>query len=522
MTTLIRSRSVSIHVVAGLTLFFATGSLRAQFIYEQLQSFGLSADSGGYPMSAPIEGLDGRLYGSTPLGGIANLGSLYRADRNGLELRFIHSFAGPEGASPSARLAQDATGRLFGTTQGGGSSDQGVVYSVLPDGSGFRVLKSFDASDPAARKPYGGCILARDGFLYGTTYEGGLHGGGTVFKLGTEGQGFSVLHDFGGLPADGLQPRGELIEGTDGMLYGTTEKGGAHTNGTVFALSKSGSAYKVLRSFSTVDGIGAQAGPIQGQDGRLYGTLYSGGPQGGGVAYALETDGTAFTLIKAFAANEGYGFSASLTETSDGALYAVATFGGAQNVGGVFRFLEDGSDFRILKGFNAQAGDAYNAVAPVTAASDGKLYFTTPVGGAYAAGTLSKMSVDGTGFGILKSFSRTGTAATYGRGELTGTTDGLIFGVTQNGGEAGKGTVFRVQPNGTDYSIVHSFGLSANDSANPVAGVIQGQDGSALWHCPLRRREEPRHGLSSGQGRYGLSGAPPVCGGARRWRRTPG
>lgn len=472
-----RSSLALIRAAVAFAFMVSAASSESQSTFEQLHSFGLSADSGAYPTAAPIEGLDGGLYGSTALGGIANMGSLYRVKKDGSDFRYILSFRGADGRSPTAPLVQDVSGRLFGTAEGGGVADQGVVYRVLPDGTGFKVLKDFDGGGSEGRRPYGGFLLASDGFLYGATYEGGLYGGGTIFKLGTDGEDFIVICHFGGSDTDGRHPRGALIEGTDGMLYGTTEAGGVEGNGTVFALSKYGFGYQVVRSFAMSDGQGAYGGIIEGQDGRLYGTLYTGGPQGGGVAYALNTDGTEFTIIRAFSQSEGYGFSARLTQSSNGALLAVASYGAANNVGGVLRFMSDGSEFTTLRAFVAQADNLYNGITPVAIASDGRLYFTTPVGGRDAVGGLGRMSADGTEYSVLKSFSRSGTAATYPRGELIRGTNGALYGITERGGNWDHGTVFRVGSDGAGYSIIHSFGGSPGDPADPRAGVIEGRDG---------------------------------------------
>jgi uncharacterized repeat protein (TIGR03803 family) len=115
-----------------------------------------------------------------------------------------------------------------------------------------------------------------DGALYGTTGEGGSNDLGTVFKLNKDGSGYAVLRSFRFMSRDGYRPHG-LVEGCDGLLYGTT----AGYAGTVFKLNKDGSDYAVLHSFGSITGDGSfPNGLVRGKDGALYGTTLSGGDMG--------------------------------------------------------------------------------------------------------------------------------------------------------------------------------------------------------------------------------------------------
>src|SRR6266404_3782796 len=129
---------------------------------------------------------------------------------------------------------------------------------------------------PDGRDPGGGLIEGTDGALYGTTSPG-ANTMGTIFKLNKDGSGYSVLHNFSWTGGDGWDPRGTLVEGNDGALYGTSSYGGNNAEGTVFKLKKDGSAYEVLFSFSGSDGSNPFAGLIEGSDGALYGTTLYGG-----------------------------------------------------------------------------------------------------------------------------------------------------------------------------------------------------------------------------------------------------
>jgi uncharacterized repeat protein (TIGR03803 family) len=130
----------------------------------------------------------------------------------------VHDFAGEEGRWPGNLLLSGPT--LYGTTGSGGSSNCGTVFKLETDGSGFTVLKEFAGSDGAGPGP-GGLVVSGT-TLYGTTGSGGSSNCGTVFKLETDGTGFAVLKQFAG--SDGADPSGLLLSGT--TLYGTTHNGG--------------------------------------------------------------------------------------------------------------------------------------------------------------------------------------------------------------------------------------------------------------------------------------------------------
>src|SRR4051794_20737243 len=123
-----------------------------------------------------------------------------------------------DGANPTGGLRMGSDGVLYGTTQAGGASNAGTIFRLNQDGSGYSVLWSFlgaprDGSNTIVKPSEGS-----DGFLYGTTQAGGSNNLGTVFKIGKNGTGYTVLHHFRGAPADGSGPYHSVIEGSDGLL----------------------------------------------------------------------------------------------------------------------------------------------------------------------------------------------------------------------------------------------------------------------------------------------------------------
>jgi len=182
--------------------------------YAVLHSFGTNV-MGLNPHAPLVQGPDGTLYGTTEQGGSANQGQVFKANPDGSGYTVLKDFTGSDGANPDAGLV--LSGRtLYGTTAGGGTNNSdGTVFAVNTDGSGFTVLKEFNGDDGSA--PYGGLILSGN-TLYGTTTFGGANGFGTVFQINTDGTGFSVVMYC--VEGDGAHPYGSLDLKSEGLDNG--------------------------------------------------------------------------------------------------------------------------------------------------------------------------------------------------------------------------------------------------------------------------------------------------------------
>jgi uncharacterized repeat protein (TIGR03803 family) len=178
-------------------------------------------------------------------------------------LTVLHDFAGGAGGGQAfAAPIQGSDGRLFGTTAYGGATDTGTVYVLNTDGTGFDVLADLDSASLAS------LIEGLDGRFYGVTLGGGQFGGGTVFVVNADGSEFDVLREFD-FPGDGGTLFGQLLQLADGRLHGVTETGGNQDLGTIFALDPDGTDFVVLRHLDTSETTGAffpRAGLIQGSD----------------------------------------------------------------------------------------------------------------------------------------------------------------------------------------------------------------------------------------------------------------
>ena len=174
----------------------------------------------------------GNLYGTTRFGGSTNQGTVFKLAPDGTET-VLHDFVGgaTDGRNPQAEPMLDAAGNLYGTTSGGGASDQGTVFKIDAAGN-FTIVHVFNVTDGAIL--VAGLVMNAAGTLYGTASQGGDNGAGVVFQIDPAGNA-TVLHSFGGRN-DGKSPSSTLILSPNGTLYGSTAEGGAHQVGTLFRL----------------------------------------------------------------------------------------------------------------------------------------------------------------------------------------------------------------------------------------------------------------------------------------------
>lgn len=206
-----------------------------------LHTFSGGSADGALPEAGLVRDKAGNLYGTTYSGGKPDCGMYYacgvvfKLDAAGKET-VLHSFAdSPDGANPSAGLTEDAAGNFYGTTTNGGALGTGTIYEINATGT-ESVLYSFAAGSDGAH-PVAALVRDAAGNLYGTTEYGGTANDGTVFKLDTAGKE-TVLYNFCSQSdcTDGANPVAGLIRDAAGNLYGTTPNGGTYNLGTAFKL----------------------------------------------------------------------------------------------------------------------------------------------------------------------------------------------------------------------------------------------------------------------------------------------
>jgi uncharacterized repeat protein (TIGR03803 family) len=464
---------------------------------------------GSRPQSQLTLGSDRLLYGTTPYGGAAGKGTLYRLDPDGNGFEVLHAFEGAgQGEEPGTTVVEGEPGVFYGTTPKGGSGStwNGILYRFDTATRTFTVLHSFSGGTGTS---VSGELLWYDEQLWGTTVTGGGSSTcGSVFRRTAAGA-IETLHAFS-CTANESGPRGRLVVGPDGALWGTTA-GYLSSGGTVFRLATGPvPSVSTVHSFSAFGdnpsgglvawggmlwGVVAGAGtssynnlgsvfqvepeaPLQtvhsfrsgggrevlslteDEGGAWYGTTGRGGALGLGTVFRTAPDGSATTVHEFEDTLSGSQPHSYVTRATDGNLYGVRDVGGQFGRGTLFQLLPSGprTDMHHFNGVWGDTDGRNPSVAP-TEGRDGMLYGMTPTGGAASWGTAYRIGKDGSGYQKLFDLNGVGTGSESSR-RLLEASDNWFYGVAPlngwNGYSAGYGTVFRFRPGGA-FQVVHQF-----------------------------------------------------------------
>jgi uncharacterized repeat protein (TIGR03803 family) len=355
---------------------------------------------------------------------------------------------GIDGTLSYGNLILDSAGNLYGTTSSDGTFVYGIVFKLSVQGK-ETVLHDFSGSGGDGESPFAGLTRDSRGNLYGTTGDGGNYGGpcgsagcGTVFEVDAAGHE-KVLYAFTGNP-DGANPQAGVVLDSQGNIYGTTFSGGVNGAGTVFKVDSTGKE-TVLHSFNSgVDGFGPWGGVLRDKSGNLYGTTFFGGPSGAGALYKITPKGVGsvvygFSLFGA----DGQSPTGNLIRDAAGNFYGTTENGGKFGFGTLFKVDKNGKE-TILHNF---AGGKNDGATPflngLVQDSKGNLYGMTNAGGLHSFGVIYKFDVQGHET-ILRNFSGTDGKMPYG--SLTFDSAGNLYGAALQGGTFGGGVVFRLTP----------------------------------------------------------------------------
>jgi uncharacterized repeat protein (TIGR03803 family) len=366
-----------------------------------------SSDVNGFGFTNGVtEAADGKLYGIAHMGGANGKGVVYRLDKDGANYTVLHSFSGLDGTGTQsnairAKLIAHSDGNVYGATRNGGASDLGVLFKIASDGTftkladfgvsgasglvekpGGNLLITLDNADnrgalfeattegvltplygfsnTLGSKPVGAPLMASDGHIYGTTANGGSSDSGTLWRRKSTGE-FEILASFSlnrECPASGL------IEGSDGLLYGSYVGSFSAPTGNVFSATKGGVITRVSNGFN----VGVFGGVTEGPDGDLYASSANN-------ALARITKSGTLTTLKTFTGADGGTHVGPPVFGSDGAIYGVTSSGGANGRGTFWKY--SGSAFTMLRAFQTQeiSGiDTGYVGSPLTVARDGSFH----------------------------------------------------------------------------------------------------------------------------------------------------
>ena len=360
---------------------FFTVTSAPGYTLNVLHDFPAASGDGVGPLTGLVLGRDGNFYGTTAVGGASNDGTVFKMTPAGA-VTILASFNGANGIEPyGGSLIQAGDGNFYGTTYIGGSIGYGTVFKVTPAGA-LTTLVSFDGTNGVG--PYS-LVQGGDGNFYGTTNGSGRNDG-TIFKL-TPGGVLTTLVSLN-RATTGLGPN-SLVQGNDGNFYGTCSGGGGGGYGTAFKMTPAG-VFTLLVTFAGTNGACPTVGLIKGSDGNFYGTT-GGGGSFVGTAYKMTPAGAVTTLYTFnFNTGNGVGPQAGMVQGSDGNFYGTTGFGGASYDGTVFQLTPAGV-ITTLAQFD-RANGAYQ-VNGIIQGADGNFYGTTQTGGSSNNGAVFQVIV---------------------------------------------------------------------------------------------------------------------------------
>lgn len=350
-------------------------------------------------------------------------------------------------------------------TSQGGDSGGGVIFSY--DGITSNDSNVYTMPTTAETPFYTNLLQASDGNLYGMTESGGIYGEGTLFKVNPTSGMLSILVNFNG--TDGNIPYGSLIQDTDGFLYGMTYGGGSAHFGTLFKCSTSGTLTTLVNFSGAANGAYPYGSLLVGQDGELYGMTNEGGASNYGTIFKCTTSGSLTTLVSFNGSGNGMYPDGSLIQAANGTLFGMTENGGSSDSGTIFKCTPSGVLTTLIDFTGANGAEPFGSLVQAT---DGNLYGMTEAGGSRHYGLLFKCDTTGT-YTTLVNFNDTNGANPFGN--VIQATDGNLYGMTETD-TSGNGTVFKCTTLGTLTTLFTFNGIT--NGANSESSLIQAADGN--------------------------------------------
>ena len=344
--------------------------------------------NGAKPCAGVTMDASGDLFGTTPRGGAYARGTIFELAKGSNAITTLAAFNGTNGEDTEVGLTMDASGNLFGTAPGGGGNGWGIVFELVHGQHTITTLATFNVYETGQMT--GDLTMDASGDLFGTTPGGGASDNGTVFELAKGSNTITTLAAFNG--SNGDNPYEGVTMDASGDLFGTTYEGGPYGCGTVFELGHGSNTITTLATFNGSNGETPIAGLTMDASGNLFGTTYCGGAYEDGTVFELAKGSNTITTLAAFNGSNGSLPSGSLTMDASGDLFGTTNTGGAYNFGTVFEMGHGSNTITTLESFSFSNGT--DPVAGLTMDASGNLFGTTSAFGAGGDGTIFELTPD--------------------------------------------------------------------------------------------------------------------------------
>lgn len=432
---------------------------------------------GAYVSGGVVQRSNGKLYGLTESGGFDDFGVLYEYDPATFSYSVKFDFDGNNGAYPEGALMIASNGKLYGTASGGGTTFDGVIFEYDPPFATLNVIHDFDYTDGSVPD---GDLVEVSNKLYGLTVYGGYYEYGIIFEYDLLSSQFTNEHDF---DSDGAYPYGSLVPYSgNSNLYGFTSEGGVSGYGILFEFNPASSNFVSLLDFhNTLNGSYGEGSLLLASNGNIYGMSNYGGIYDWGTIFSIDTLTKIVTIIHDFDSIDGGGPYGSLIQASNGLLYGVTSEGGSFGDGVLFEF-DPNTNF-LTKKFNFNnVSSGRLPFGSLLQATNGKLYGMTYAGGANDYGIIFEYTISTNSFVKKLDFDYTNNGGNP-HGDLMQASNGLIYGVTSQGGYDGYGTLFNFDPIANTFNTLYDF--DDYSGSYPYGSLIQGANGNLYGMAAL-------------------------------------
>ena len=319
----------------GVIFHFDPSNVTATYLIDHVFTGNPDGENPRHDAMTPF---NGQLFGTTLQGGTKDNGIIFSIGQNGTGYTNLISLTKSNGdESHSCFVVNSLNNLLYGMTASGGANDGGVIFSFDPSTSTYQTLYSFHSS--TGHEPHGRLTLDPNGTtLYGMTRKGGSEKYGVVFSFDTTTNDYTVLHDFIGGPNDGATSDHGYVVRAGNVLYGMTTDGGLSSNGVIFSLTTDGTTFQLLHKFGSTHRDGKNPyGSLLLVGNQLYGTTANGGDYGMGTVFVINTDGTGYLRLHSFGGTKHDGVKPiDNVILLNGALYGMTTEGGDFDQGTIF------------------------------------------------------------------------------------------------------------------------------------------------------------------------------------------
>ena len=420
------------------------------------KKFDFNGTNGRYPSGDFMEYSDGLLYGLTVDGGIQDRGVLLSLDPATGIVTKLQDLYDEYGEVAHTTLTEGPDGKLFGVTMWGGMyATSGVLFDYHPPTGIYTKRIDFRYGENGSN-PYSTLIKASDGYVYGTTLEAGELFGGTIFRIDPADMSFESIFNFDYLNTGGGTYTGGLIQADNGLLYGTTTGGGSNFAGVLYVFDPVSFSFIVLHHFEEVStGKYPEGQLLQASNGKLYGVTDRGGANSDGVLFEYDMDNSTFTKLLDFDENVSGRFPGGLMQAANGMIYGHTDIGGNFSSGVLFEYDPDTYNFEVKVHFDG-TNKGGNPLGVPLEYEDNQLYGTAAYGGTNMMGVLYHYDAITETFTKLLNFDGNSTGS-YPQNTLIKASNNMIYGTNTLGGQYNFGVMFSYDPAMDNYNTIYEY-----------------------------------------------------------------